>query len=78
MKNLKYLLIVGPGLYGDENFDEACVFGNHVEMNYNQVLHLTNEVITNQTPAIKHYICTMTKSFVTRDICKMVSLSEFS
>ena len=64
---------VGPGHVGFESFDEQCVFGNEVEMTFNQMMQLRSLVEELPRPKIKEYVCRLIKSNVIRE-SKMVSL----
>jgi hypothetical protein len=49
---------------GFKSFDNNCIFGNAVEMNFDEVMQLKAEVESFPRPAVKDYVCTMTKSYV--------------
>jgi hypothetical protein len=69
--------IVGPGIIGNESFDTTCIFGNRVEMNFNQMMLLRSYIEEPPRPAIKEYVCTLTESFIRPTDGQMVSyLSE--
>jgi hypothetical protein len=41
-----------------------CIFGNRVEMNFNQTMLLGSYIEEPPRPVIKEYICTLTESFI--------------
>ena len=61
-------------MLGFDDFDEHCVFGNDVEMTYQQVASLRAQVVGHQPPPIPYYVCKMTKSNVIRGKAKMVNI----
>ncbi|KAK1683771.1 hypothetical protein QYE76_044619 [Lolium multiflorum] len=64
---------------GEESFDRQCIFGNEVEMNYQQTMQLKSyfEELAKkpekeyfdgyQRPFVKRYVCRLTKSMVKSD-----------
>ena len=64
---------VGPGHVGFESFDMHCMFGNEVEMTFNQMMQLRSLVEELPRPQIKEYVCRLIKSNVIPE-SKMVSL----
>jgi hypothetical protein len=55
-------------------FDNNCIFGNIVEMNFSQATQLRAVVEKILRSAVKGYVCTLTKSFLAPFCGKMVSL----
>jgi hypothetical protein len=66
-------LLVGQGIVGAKSFDINYIFGNHVEMNFNQTMLLRSYIEEPPRLAIKEYVCTLTDSFIRPSDGKMVS-----
>jgi hypothetical protein len=60
-------------LYGDEDFDEHCKYGNRIVLTADQVTSLRGLVAEHQ-PTIPYYVCKMTKSYVIPGKAKMLRL----
>ncbi|KAM0879223.1 hypothetical protein ACQ4PT_034364 [Festuca glaucescens] len=56
------LTVRGPGYRGKESFDEQCIFGNEVEMTFNQMMKLKTHVDKIPRAAVKEYVCTLSKN----------------
>ena len=67
-------MFVGPGIVGeDESFDMYCVFGNEVQLNLNQAMHLRSCADELARREVRDYVCTKTKQFVMPEEGTMVS-----
>jgi hypothetical protein len=55
-----------------EPYDKNCIFGNAVELTFSQQMQLQAEVENLPRPALKEYVCTMTKSYLTHMVGKLV------
>jgi hypothetical protein len=63
---LTHKLHAGPGFPGfDQPFDNYCIFGNFVELNFHQRMTLRNVTEVLPRPTTKEYVCTLDESNVT-------------
>ncbi|KAM0908069.1 hypothetical protein ACQ4PT_015701 [Festuca glaucescens] len=71
-----WIILRGPGLSGDESFDKCCIFGNEVELTYNQRNQLCSIVEELPMPEMKHYVCTLMNSNVIPGEGKMIEMDQ--